>query len=537
MTDARTTDSPGGEATADRRLERLAGLLDEAHDAIFVSDLEGRVTLWNRGCEALYGRSREAMLGQSAEGVLGGEPAVLAAAREAVLAEGRWEGMVGRRRADGAEVVIDARLSLLRDAGGRPLEILETGRDVTAARKAERDLRYSEYRFRNVFDAMAVSFWELDFNPLGGLLAELREQGVSDLRAHVAAHPEIVRRMMALSMVVEVNDQTVALFGGPKAALLGPVDRFWPPSSEGVFAQAVFAAVERTPRYAAECKVRRLDGTDIDALFTCCFPREGVRRGTVLVGIVDISERLAAQDALSRAQAELAHATRVAMLGELTASIAHEVNQPLAAIVTSGEAGLRWLNRPEPDLDEARTVLGRIVGEGQRASEVIARIRAMATKSAPQSAPVDLGELVEEASAILRRELAANGVALTVRAPPEPVMALGDRVQLQQVVINLMVNAIQAMSQAGVEARALRITLWAEGDAVALQVADSGPGIDPAVRETLFSAFTTTKAKGMGMGLSICRSIIEAHQGRIALEDAPGGAVFGVRLPVARAGA
>ena len=518
----------------ERRRQDLAEMLDAAHDAIFVSDLEGRITFWNRGAAALYGHAREAAVGHNPEALLATRyPAEIGAIKAQLIETGHWEGELTRTTAAGATVVVDGRWTLRRDPDGTPIEVLETGRDVTAARQAALALKYSEYRYSNVFRAMAVSFWELDFNGLGDVLAELGGQGMTDPRTYVAAHPEVIRRMIEVSKVVDVNDKTVALFGAPREDLLGSVSRFWPRSSEAVFAESVFAALERRHSYEAEARFCKADGTEFDALFTTCYPRDGVKRGTVLVGIVDISDRLAAQDALRKAEADLAHAARVATLGELTASIAHEVNQPLAAIVTNGEAGLRWLGRAEPDLEEARAAMGRMIVEGQRASDIISRIRALASNKDPQRAPVGLNAAIEDAALLLKRELAAHDVRLILALAPDVGEISGDRVQLQQVVINLAMNGIQAMAgQEGV--RDLTLATRREGERVILEVSDTGPGVAAQDAETLFNAFYSTKVTGMGMGLSICKSIVQAHGGGVAVEAAPGGgALFRVVLPTA----
>jgi len=517
----------------ERRRQDLAEMLDAAHDAIFVSDLEGRITFWNRGAAALYGHAREDAVGKDPDALLATRyPAEIADIKAQLIETGHWEGELTRTTGAGETVVVDGRWTLRRDAAGTPIEVLETGRDVTDARQAALALKYSEYRYSNVFRAMAVSFWELDFNGLGEVLADLQAKGMTDVRAYVAEHPEVVRRMIEVSKVVDVNDKSVALFGASREELLGSVSRFWPRASEWVFAESVFAALERRHSYEAEARFCKADGREFDALFTTCYPRDGVKRGTVLVGIVDISDRMAAQDALRKAEADLAHAARVSILGELTASIAHEVNQPLAAIVTNGEAGLRWINRAEPDLEEARAAMGRMIVEGQRASDIISRIRALALNKDPQRAPVALNPAIEDVALLLKRELAAHDVRLILALSPDIGEISGDRVQLQQVIINLAMNGIQAM--AGHATRDLTLSTRRDGEAVVLEVLDTGPGVEAQDAQVLFKAFHSTKATGMGMGLSICKSIVEAHGGGIAVETAPGGgALFRVVLPAA----
>jgi two-component system sensor kinase FixL len=254
---------------------------------------------------------------------------------------------------------------------------------------------------------------------------------------------------------------------------------------------------------------------------------------SVLETNTDISERQRAQEALQQAQADLAHVTRVTTLGELAASIAHEVNQPLAAVVTNGEAGLRWLARDEPDLGEARSALNRIVADAKRAGQVIVRIRSLARKAPTQMVAVHLGEAIDDVIPLVQRELMRHRVRLTLDLDEGLPPVVADRVQLQQVMINLVVNAIQAMETVVGRPREIAIRAGRDADGrVLVAVRDSGVGLDTATAGRLFDPFYTTKSGGMGMGLSICRSIMEAHGGRIwATPNSGPGSTFQFSLP------
>jgi C4-dicarboxylate-specific signal transduction histidine kinase len=234
---------------------------------------------------------------------------------------------------------------------------------------------------------------------------------------------------------------------------------------------------------------------------------------------------------LEQAQAELAHVSRVTTLGELSASIAHEVNQPLTAIVTHGDAALRFLHFDPPQTEEVEDALQRMIADGRRAGDIIRRIRALTRKSEAQIAAIDLNEVVREAAPLIARALTDGGAELRLHLAPGELVIQGDRVQLQQVVINLAVNGIQAM--AGRPQKLLTIgSAMVDGHA-RVTVQDTGPGIDPAHVKTLFDPFFTTKAEGMGMGLSICRTILEAHNGRIWAEAAvTQGALFTLEVPL-----
>jgi PAS domain S-box-containing protein len=249
-----------------------------------------------------------------------------------------------------------------------------------------------------------------------------------------------------------------------------------------------------------------------------------------------ITERRLAEEALRAMQAELAHVNRVTTMGQLTASIAHEVNQPIAAMVTNAQAALRWLRAQPPDLGEVRDSLGRIVEDGKRAGDVIGGIRALINKLPPRKDRFDLNEAVLEMVALTRSEVLNHGILLQTGLAPGLPAVDGDRTQLQQVILNLILNAIEAMGGIDEGARELRInTERAVAGGVLVTVRDSGPGLDPEEVEEVFTAFYTTKPKGMGMGLAICRSMVEAHGGKMwASANKPRGAVFQFTLPLQR---
>jgi C4-dicarboxylate-specific signal transduction histidine kinase len=252
--------------------------------------------------------------------------------------------------------------------------------------------------------------------------------------------------------------------------------------------------------------------------------------------LAEMAERKRAEEAYYEAQAELARVTRLSTLGALAASISHEVNQPLAAVVTNADACMMWLSSPSPNLEEARAAVDSIAREGTRASEVIRRIRAMFTKSAPEAARVAINDLIREVAALMQTEASRNQVEVQTELAADLPAVLGDRVQLQQVLVNLIQNAIEAMS--AVTDRPKRLVIRSESrgqDGVLVAVRDSGIGFDPKNDRRIFDAFFTTKAQGMGMGLAISRSIIEAHEGRLwASANSDHGATVQFTLPAER---
>ena len=288
--------------------------------------------------------------------------------------------------------------------------------------------------------------------------------------------------------------------------------------------------------YQEETKLTTFDGRVVQGLFTSAFPPALSELGMSVNSFVDATDKIKAREMLQQVQADFAHAARVSVLGELTASIAHEVNQPLAAIATSGEASLRWLARPEPDIEEVRALTKRVIADARRASEIIGRIRSMAARRAPEQTLLSLDDVIQEALLFLDHEVQLRGVTVSHRPASAAPKVLADRTQLQQVVVNLAVNAMQAIELAGGTKRKIIVrTFAADPTTVCCSVEDSGPGIEPRHLARLFESFFTTKETGMGMGLPICRSVIEAHGGRISAdnESAHGGARFFFTLPVA----
>jgi PAS domain S-box-containing protein len=268
----------------------------------------------------------------------------------------------------------------------------------------------------------------------------------------------------------------------------------------------------------------RKDGSRVPVLVGGASFDEG--RDSIVAFVVDLTER-------KRAETELAHANRVATMGQLTASIAHEVNQPIAALLMNAEGAGRWLTRQPPDLERAMRSIDRIVADGKRAADIVSRIRDFSKKASVQKEGLEINEAILEIMRLTRAATSEHGVLVKMQLSERLPAILGDRVQLQQVVLNLIMNASEAMSAVEGRSRELLIsTSEVESGGVLVAVSDSGPGLPPSSVARIFEPFYTTKAEGLGMGLSICRSIVEAHGGRLwATPNEPHGAVFSVKLP------
>ncbi|KQP02712.1 ATP-binding protein [Methylobacterium sp. Leaf93] len=523
---------------AARILTEQAELLELTHDPIFVRTPTDTVTFWNRAAEDLYGWRRDEVRGRNVHVLLrtvfpDGEAAI----RAALMRNGRWEGELVQTVRSGARVVVESRWSLQRDAGGQPLAVLETNTDITERKRAHAALAESERRYRTIFDTARVAILQQDWRGVKAVLDAVPPDAATILRAHLHAHPEVVRDLRRSVTIVDANAELRRLIGADAgAAAPRSLDAFLF-EDEPTFIESLLALARGETFFEGETTIRSLSGAAVPILFGITFPSHADGFEGVLVFAVDITERKQAQEALLAVQAELAHTARVTTLGELTASIAHEVNQPLAAIVTNGEAALRWLRRTPPDLGEVSAAVTRVVASGTRAGEIVSRIRTFLAKTPPPRDWLDLREMIGESVLLVEREMARGGVRLIRDVASDVTLVHGDRVQLQQVLINLMVNAIQAMATVTERPRLLTIRVAPDGsEHVRVTVADSGGGIAAEAVERVFQPFFTTKADGMGMGLAICRSIVEAHGGRLWItgHDDP-GAAFHFTIPTTAA--
>ncbi|WP_232328614.1 ATP-binding protein [Sphingomonas horti] len=396
-------------------------------------------------------------------------------------------------------------------------------------------LKASEARYRKLIHYMPVALLQVDASHMGKIYAGLRAQGVVDFDGYLQEHPELIDLAGRSVPVTDVNRRAVELLGGQ-----GPHDLIRPVGhlfaiSPATLRRVMVGRFSGRTSHSEFMKVRALDGRVLDVRFSVTYPEPLTELDTTIFSLEDMTDRVRMEAQLRQLQADYSHAARVSMLGELTSSIAHEVNQPLAAIMTNAETSLRWLARDVPDVTKVTQLTARIAASARRADEIVQRIRGMASKRAPETVSLTLNEIVQQSLLFVKHEIETRSIRVATSCARNLPRVMGDRVQLQQVVVNLLINAAQAMEGVDEAERLLTIETMAdaEGSSV-LTLRDRGPGIPAEHLSRIFDGFFTTKDEGMGIGLAICRSIVAAHGGTISAANvSAGGAEFRVELPAA----
>jgi PAS domain S-box-containing protein len=395
-------------------------------------------------------------------------------------------------------------------------------------------LRASEERYRRLIHFLPSALLQVDATAMRRIFAELKADGVDNLDAYLDDHPELINFANNNVRVIEANQEAVALFRtNALADFIRPVGFVFAASHETV-RRVMVAAFEGKRNYVEVMKLGTFDGRLLDVRLSVTYPAPPERMDVTLLYLEDITERLHTQRQLRQLEVDFARSARISMIGELATSIAHEVNQPLSAIVTNGETALRWLMRCDPNLSKVADLTTRIVSSARRASDIVQRIRGMAANHEPARVELNLNDVVEEALLFLRHDLETKSIALSATLATELPYVIGDRVQLQQVIVNLLVNSFQAIAQDGVMDRRIELSTSGDQATAKFSIHDSGPGIEAEYLDRIFESFFTTRQFGIGIGLAICQSIVNAHGGNLSATNHPdGGALFSFSLPAA----
>lgn len=393
----------------------------------------------------------------------------------------------------------------------------------------------SDERYRNLIHHLPCALLQVDSTAMTAIFDKLRRDGISDIGPYLDDKPELAIHSRNIVQVTDANRNAVQLFAADCAdRLIGSVDYLFVASPETA-KRVITAHFDGRRSYAERMKIRTFDGRLRDVELSVTYPTLPERLDVTLLSLEDVTDRLRTEAQLRQLQADYSRTARISMLGELATSIAHEVNQPLAAIVTNAETSLRWLSREDPNLAKVSQLTARIAGSARHASDVVQRIRGMAARRAPELAVLDLNGIVDEALIFVRHEIEARSIELSVRHRGDLPQVRGDRVQLQQVVVNLLLNAVQAIAQGDPPGGQIDVSTASSADGTAtFAIHDSGPGVAEENLDRIFGSFFTTKEEGIGIGLAICQSIITAHGGALAVTNhRDGGALFHFSLPAA----
>lgn len=402
--------------------------------------------------------------------------------------------------------------------------------------RSHEELARGEYRYRSIFEEARVAIWEQDYSRLYDYLQSLRHEGVTDITAYAGASPDFVRQCAGMVETVAVNHAAVELLHArSEAELLGSLSKFIP-SEDHRFLEVIAALYEGRKQFEAQGTIQAMDGAVKSVMTVLRYPEDRGALDRVIVCLVDITEQEQTHAALLAAQMELARANRVSTVGVVSASIAHELHQPLGALTVNAETCLRWLDREPPNLEAARKAVERMVSDAERASAIVKNTRSLVSRHPASMEIIDATALVRETATLLDHQLRTEGVSLRVTGGDNAMMVAMARNELQQVIINLVTNAAQAMSHAGSPRRSVTISMKRPTPAMLrIDVADTGPGVDETCVNKLFDPFFTTKPDGMGMGLAISRSAVEARGGRLTVANnhPEPGSCFTVELPQA----
>jgi signal transduction histidine kinase len=384
--------------------------------------------------------------------------------------------------------------------------------------------------YRRLFDTLAVAVWEHDFSELKSNIDQLRSGGVTDFRSYVRDHPEFVHAMKQTVVITDVNDTALYLLGVPtRDAFFQRLHQFLDPYDES-FGGGIVAIAEGAPTYVSETNVRHTNGELIPVFLAVRFPPDG-SYDRVTASMFDARVRLDSEHQLETMRRTLERVQGAASLGELSASIAHEISQPLAAVVNYAHTSRRWLSRDEPRVDEALKSLDDLATAARYATEVVQRVRGLLSKEQPERSPVVIDQVAGAAIRLVRRTFPNHRIVILqeLRAPDAAV--LGDAVLLQQAIVNLLSNAMQALQEVPDQSRYVAVSTFADSSIVSVTLADTGPGFTEEAMRHVFKNLYTTKDRGMGLGLSIARSAIQAHGGQVEIGNSNRGARVKIVLP------
>lgn len=505
-------------------MDRLHRHLVETARIVEVNERTARLVGGNRGRALMTGQSVAAFWPVGSRNILA----------ELILeALDDKNGSVCRRQLASDGILRDPVVSVWRAGSERPGHLF-----IAVYGEADDDrsypfLRASEARYRNLIDYMPIALWQVDASHMGKIYAGLKAQGVVDFERYLEQHPELVELAATSVPVTDVNRSAIELVGGTGVQdLIRPVGYLFAESPASL-QRVMIGRFTGLKNYSEFMKLRTLDNRVLDVRLSVTYPEPLLELDTTIFSLEDVTDRLRMEAQLRQLQADFSHAARVSMLGELASSIAHEVNQPLAAIVTNAETSLRWLARETPDIGKVAQLTARIAANARRADDIVQRARDMAVKQAPEPVELAFNEIIQESLLFVRHEVETRSIRVTTSFARNLPPVIGDCIQLQQVIVNMLINAVQAVECGEENDRDIAIATGTdEKGNLLFTLRDRGPGIAADHLDHIFDGFFTTKPQGMGIGLAICQSIVVAHGGEVSASNRPGGgAEFRVVLP------
>ncbi|WP_164857256.1 PAS domain-containing sensor histidine kinase [Sphingomonas crocodyli] len=510
-------------------------LFDLSPESIIIYDVDGVVRNWNAASQRLYGWPATTAVGHRLDPLAKGDWLPL----DEILATGHWRGEIVRRTIHGSDITTQITVTVRHDEKGQAAELIEFGRKtLTPVKPADaRNLsvaieQQQAGRFEQLLDHLPIALWEIDARAAGQNFARLHDDGVRDLASYLDAHPDVVDFTCDTVLISKVNRAAIQMFGVSSAEpLLGPI-RYLYTETPSTANRIMCAHWNGQRHHVEEMKVRTCEGRVLDVLFLVTFLQLDEDVATTFLMLVDISDRVRTEAELAALQANFAHIDRIATLGELVSSIRHELERPLRAAEQTARAIGRDIDRGVTQPALLVPQIEHLMAQALGANETISRVRAMTVKRTPEIRPVDLNAVSRAAMLIVDQNCRENAITLAGRLAPDLADVEGDAVQLQQVMVNLLLNAIHAIADHDVTPRDIVIETSQQDGTIIVEVRDSGIGILDDDIERIFASFVSSRPGAMGLGLSICRSILHAHRGSIDVENRPeGGACVRFRLP------
>lgn len=395
------------------------------------------------------------------------------------------------------------------------------------------ELEASEERYKTLFNNMPAGVLQVDASHMGAIFKALKQSGVDDIGTYLENNPDLVDFANRSVLIKEVNDAACLMLGATHPSqLIGPV-HFLFKDTPGAAENVMVTRANGLPNLTQRLTVETFDGRMIDALLMVSYPQPATAFDRTALVMVDVTEQTRIERELKKMDEEFKRFAKLSILAELSGSVVHEVRQPLTVVLSDVTTTLRWLSSENPSLPKIRQLMGRIEESVHRANEIIQRVQDLAGKSTPSMIDCNINQLVRDAISFTALEGGRQSVRFVTRLDDTIPILWMDAVQIQQLLVNLLINAVQAATHSDREPQQVTVSTHSRDAHLIIDVEDTGAGVADNALADIFNSFVTTKDKGMGMGLSICRAIARSHGGDVSVQNAAsGGAIFTVRLPM-----